>query len=151
MRLDFVAVPRTWLMPSRMVINTASVTGYNNQLKQATQGMKLGINNDVNKSTKKAGLHLMAGGPTKINPPNSHPCNPIHKAATKTATKTDPKPAAAPATQTSSAQTKESAPTEKTEEPKPTAGSGSESHDVNKIAVAVGAVAVAGLMFLSFR
>ena len=52
-RLDFVAAPGTWLMPSRMVINTGSVTGYNNQLKQATQGMKLGINNDVNKSTKK--------------------------------------------------------------------------------------------------
>ena len=52
-RLDFVAAPGTWLMPSRMVINTGSVTGYNNQLKQATQGMKLGINNDVNKSRKK--------------------------------------------------------------------------------------------------
>ena len=85
----------------------------------------------------------MAGGPTKINPPNSHPSNPIHKAATKT----DPKPAA----QTSTAQTKESTPTEQTEEPTPTAGSGSESHDANKIATAVGAVAVAGLMFLSFR
>ena len=24
----------------------------------------------------------MAGGPSKINPPNSHPSNPIHKAAT---------------------------------------------------------------------
>ena len=82
-RLDFVAAPGTWLMPSRMVINTGSVTGYNSQLKQATQGMKLGINNDVDKSTKKAGLHLMAGGPTKINPSKSHPSNPIHKAATK--------------------------------------------------------------------
>ena len=95
-RLNFVAAPRTWLMPSRMIINTGSVTGYNNQLKHATQGMKLGINNDVNNSTKKAGLHLMAGGPTKINPPNSLPSNPIHKAATKT----DPKPTAASATQT---------------------------------------------------
>ena len=37
--LDFVAAPGTWLMPSRMVINTGSVTGYNNQLKQATQVM----------------------------------------------------------------------------------------------------------------
>ena len=52
-RLDFVAAPGTWLMPSRMVINTVSVTGYNNQLEQAVAGMKLGINNDVNKSTKK--------------------------------------------------------------------------------------------------
>ena len=72
-RLDFVASPGTWLMPSRMVTNTGSGTGYNNQLKQATQGMKLGINNDVNKSTKKAGLHLMAGGPTKINPAKQPP------------------------------------------------------------------------------
>ena len=88
----------------------------------------------------------MAGGPTKINPPNSHSSNPIHKAATKT----DPKPAAA-ATQTSSAQTKESAPTEQTEEQTPPAGSGSESHDVNKTAVAVFAVAVVGLLLLSFR
>ena len=113
--------------------------------------MKLGVNNDVNKSTKKAGLHFMARGPTKINLPNSHPSNPIHKAATKT----DPKPVAAPATQrkyqTSKAQTKELEPTEQTEEPTPTAGSGSESHDANKIAVAIGVVAVAGLMFLSFR
>ena len=53
-RLDFVAAPGTWLIPSCMVINTGSMTGYNNQLKQATQGMKLGINNDVNKRTKKA-------------------------------------------------------------------------------------------------
>ena len=122
-----------------MVINTESVTGYNNQLKQATQGMKLGINNDVNKSTKKVGLHLMAGGPTKKNPPNSYPSNPINK--------TDAKSSAAPATQTS----KESALTEQTEEPTPPAGSGSESHDVNKIAVAVGEVAVTGLLFLSLR
>ena len=52
-RLDFVAAPGTWLMPSRMIINTGSVTGYNNQLKQAEAGMKLRINNDVNKSTKR--------------------------------------------------------------------------------------------------
>ena len=116
------------------------MTGYNNKLKQAVAGMKLGINNDVNKSTKKVGLHLMAGGPTKSSLPNSHPSDPIHKAATKT----DPKPAG----QTSTAQTKESMPTEQTEEPTPTTGSGSESH---KIAVAVGVVAVTGLMFLSFR
>ena len=92
----------------------------------------------------------MAGRAAKINPSNSHPSNPIHKAATKT----DPKPTAAPATQTknqtSTAQTKESEPTEQTEEPTPTAGSGSESHDANKIAVTVGAVAVTGLMFMSF-
>ena len=42
--------------------------------------MKLGINNDVNLGTKKAALQLLDGGPSKINPPNSHPSNPIHKA-----------------------------------------------------------------------
>ena len=30
---------------------------------------------------KKAALRLMQGDPSKINPPNSHPSNPIHKAA----------------------------------------------------------------------
>ena len=39
------------------------------------------VNNDVNLGTKKAALQLMDGGPSKINPPNSHPSNPIHKAA----------------------------------------------------------------------
>ena len=48
---------------------------------QAKSGMKLGINNDVNSDTKKSVLQLMDGGPSKINPPNSHPSNPIHKAA----------------------------------------------------------------------
>jgi len=44
--------------------------------------MKLGVNNELNPETKKAALKLMEGGPSKINPPNSHPSNPIHKAAT---------------------------------------------------------------------
>ena len=43
--------------------------------------MKLGINNDVNLGTKKVAVKLMDGGPSKINPPNSHPSNAIHKAA----------------------------------------------------------------------
>jgi len=55
-----------------MIINTV---GYNNKLKQAVAGMKLGVNNEVNPSTKKAALKLMADGPLKINPPNSHPSN----------------------------------------------------------------------------
>ena len=40
-------------IPGRLVINTESVVGYNNQLKQAGAGMKLGIKNQVNTSTKK--------------------------------------------------------------------------------------------------
>ena len=80
-RLDFATSRGTWLIPSRMVINTESTIGYNNQLKQATPGMKLGVNNDINLHTKKASLQPMDGGPSKINPPNSHPSNPIHKQA----------------------------------------------------------------------
>ena len=144
-RLNLAVCPGAWLMPGNMIINTESTIGYNNQLKQAVQGMKLGINNEVNTSTKKAGLQLMAGGKSKINPPNSHPSNPIHKAATATATA--PKPAVQTQTQTQ----KEPTQTVQTEEPTPTAGSGSESHDINKMAVAVGAVAVGGLAFWAFR
>ena len=40
-RLDFVVAPGTWLMPSRMVINTESVVGYNNKLKQTGAGMMM--------------------------------------------------------------------------------------------------------------
>ena len=80
-RLNLAVCPGAWLMPARMIINTESIVGYNNKLKQAQAGMKLGVKNDVNLGTKKAALQLMVGGPSKINPPNSHPSNPIHKAA----------------------------------------------------------------------
>ena len=80
-RLNLAVCPGAWLMPARMIINTESIVGYNNKLKQAQAGMKLGVNNDVNLGTKKSALQLMDGGPSKINPPYSHPSNPIHKAA----------------------------------------------------------------------
>ena len=67
-------------MPARMVINTGSVSGYNNQLRQATPNMKLGVNNSVNLDTKKVGVRLMDGEKSKIDRPTSHPSNPIHKA-----------------------------------------------------------------------
>ena len=77
-KLNLAVARLAWLMPAQMIINTASTVGYNNKLKQAVSGMKLGVNNEVNPETKK----LMEGGPSKINPPNSHPSNPINKAAT---------------------------------------------------------------------
>ena len=46
-KLDFAISPGTWLMPSRMVINTESTVGYNNKLKHITPNMKLGVNSDV--------------------------------------------------------------------------------------------------------
>ena len=72
-RLNFAVGRGVLLLPSRMIINTESVVGYNNNLRRATDDMKLGVNNHVNQETTKAGLKLMAGGPSKINPPNSHP------------------------------------------------------------------------------
>ena len=74
-RLNLAVCPGAWLMPGNMGINTESTVGYNNQLKQATHGMKLGVNGGVNTETKKVALLLMDGGPSKVNPPNSHPSN----------------------------------------------------------------------------
>ena len=135
-RLNFAVCPGAWLMPAQMVINTGTVTGYNNQLKQALPGMKLEVNDEVNKSTKKSGLKLMAGGPTKINPPNSHPSNPIHKEATQ-----KNGPSTAPEDQTPN-------------EPVTNAvGTGlmGESHENNKVAIAIGAVGVAALIYAGMR
>ena len=73
-RLNLAVAPMAWLMPAQMIINTESTTAYNNMVKQAVFGMKLGVNNQVNRDTKKAAIKQMAGGPSKINP--------IHKAAT---------------------------------------------------------------------
>ena len=42
-RLNLAVAPQAWLMPARMTINTESTVGYNNKLKQAVSGMKLGI------------------------------------------------------------------------------------------------------------
>ena len=58
-RLNLAVCPRAWLMPARMSINMESTVGYNNKLKQASAGMKLGINNDINSGTKKAALRLL--------------------------------------------------------------------------------------------
>ena len=126
-RLNLAVCPGAWLMPARMVINSGSVIGYNNQLKQAVPGMKLGVNDKVNTSTKTAVLKLMAGGPSKINPPNSHPSNPIHKEAT---------------------QEKGPAPEEKTpDESVPNADFSTETHENNKAAIAIAAVGVAAFIY----
>ena len=125
-RLNLAVCPGAWLMPARMVINMGTVIGYNNQLKQAIPGMKLGVNDEVNKSTKKAALKLMAGGPSKINPPNSHPSNPIHKEATQEK---------GPATE------------EKTPDEPVTNANSTETHENNKAAIAVAAVGAAAFIY----
>ena len=124
-------------MPSRMVINTESIVGYNNMLVISDETMKLGVNNNVNRNTHKASLKLMGGGPNKINPPNSHPSNPIHKQATEAqglAVKKKPAPTqvtSAPATQTSTDTTKTDS---------------VDSHHVNKVLAVVGALAFLGFI-----
>ena len=47
-KLDLAVSPGTWLIPSRMVINTESTVGYNNRLKRVEPNMRLGVNTDVN-------------------------------------------------------------------------------------------------------
>ena len=139
-RLNFAVGRGVLLLPARMIINTESVVGYNNNLRRATDDMKLRINNHVNQGTKKASLKLMAGGPSKVNPPNSHPSNPIHKQATeaqgiaKHTQATPPTQLATPAP-TQAAVPAQSQPAEPVD-----------SHHVNKTLVAVGALALVGLI-----
>ena len=137
-RLNFVVARGTLLLPARMIINTKSVVGYNNNLRRATDEMKLGVNNQVNQGTKNASLKLMAGGESKINPPNSHPSNPMHKKATEAQGLAKPAkqpvkfPAPAPALVATPAPA-----------PKPEAV---DTHHLNKAVIAVGALAVVGLL-----
>ena len=128
-RLNLAVCPGAWLMPATMIINTESPVGYNNRLKQAIPGMKLGVNNGVNSGTKKVGLILMEGGQSKINPPNSHPSNPIHKGAQKN------KPA-----EKTPISADEEAPSEETPQ-----------HEINKTAVIIGVVGGVALLLLALR
>ena len=134
-RLNLAICPGAWLMPARMIINTESIVGYNNKLKQAQAGMKLGVNNDVNLGTKKAALQLMDGGPSKINPPNSHPSNPIHKAATAAQS---PRP-------------KETVSEQLQVSEKPQIEEKTPQHEINKTVVIIGIVGVVALFFIAFR
>ena len=133
-RLNFAVGRGVLLLPARMIINTESVVGYNNNLRRAMNDMKLGVNNHVNQGTKKTSLKLMSGGPNKVNPPNSHPSNPVHKQATE-AQGIAPKPA----TPSPPAQTPVTPAQPQATEPVDT-------HHVNKTLVAVGALALVGLI-----
>ena len=70
----------------------------------------------------------MAGGPTKISPPNSHPSNPIHKEATQPEKNR-------PETE------------EKTPQPEEQKPDSTETHENNKVAIAVAAVGVAAFIY----
>ena len=136
-RLNFAVGRGVLLLPARMIINTESVVGYNNNLRRATDDMKLGVNNHVNQGTKKASLKLMAGGPSKVKPPNSHPSNPIHKQATE---------AQGIAKHTKPATPAQPSPTQAAVPAQPQAAKPVDSHHVNKTLVAVGALALVGFI-----
>ena len=71
----------------------------------------------------------MAGGPSKINSPNSHPSNPIHKQATEAqglAVKTKPTQTQTPVTQTQTASV--------------------DTHHINKALVGIGALVFVGFV-----
>ena len=75
-RLNLAVCPGAWLMPARMIINTESIVGYNNKLKQAKAGMKLGVNNDVNLGTKKISTPADGWGSIKNKPTQQPPFKP---------------------------------------------------------------------------
>ena len=60
-KLDLAVSPGTWLMPSRMVINTESTIGYNNRLKRVEPSMRLGVNLDVNSKSVPVGIRHNLG------------------------------------------------------------------------------------------
>ena len=69
-KLDLAVSPGTWLMPSRMVINTESTIGYNNRLKRVKPSMKLGVNTDVNSKSVSVGIkHNL--GKSKVSLPHT--------------------------------------------------------------------------------
>ena len=66
-RLDLAISPGLWLLPSKMVVNTESVVGYNNKLKKATTFMKIGINSDLNIPVRRsAQKHNFGRGAVKL-------------------------------------------------------------------------------------
>ena len=80
----------------------------------------------------------MDGGPSKINPPNSHPSNPIHKAAMAAQSL---QPIHKAVTVAQSPQPIHKAAT----------AAQSPQHEINKTAVIIGAVGVVALLFMSSR
>ena len=66
-RLDLAISPGTWLLPSKMVVNTESVVGYNNKLKKATSFMKIGVNSDLNIPVRRSSQkHNFGRGAVKL-------------------------------------------------------------------------------------
>ena len=66
-RFDLAISPGLWLLPSKMVVNTESVVGYNNKLKKATSFMRIGVNSDLNiPARRSAPKHNFGSGAVKL-------------------------------------------------------------------------------------
>ena len=67
LRLDLAIAPGVWLMPSNMIINTESVTGFNNKLMKASNDMNFGVNNSLNTEAKQVGIsHNLGSSKLKL-------------------------------------------------------------------------------------
>ena len=86
-KLDLAISPGTWLLPSRMVINTASQIGYNNELRRASPHMRLGVNDNVNVGIEQTGIPKHNFVPSKNKLPHAIETK-IKKHETKNITKT---------------------------------------------------------------
>jgi len=81
----------------------------------------------------------MAGAPSKLNPPNSHPSNPIHKAATaESGHVVRPNRQASPP-----AENEQALP------PEPEVADKTPQHEINRTAMIVGLVAVAAFLLMA--
>ena len=89
-RLDLAINPGTWLLPSKMVVNTESVVGYNNKLKKATSFMKIGVNSDLNIPVgRSAPKHNFGSGAVKLPHSGVETQNNYQETKEKQVTKSD--------------------------------------------------------------
>ena len=75
-RLNLAVARGVLLLPSRMIINTESVVGYNNNLRRATDDMKLGVNNQVNPRDEEGLTEADGGWAKQGQPPRQSPLKP---------------------------------------------------------------------------
>ena len=110
--------------------------------------MRLGVNNNINQGAHKASLKHMAGGSSKINPPNSYTSNPIHKKATE-AQGLAPKQAKVKDTTTQTqtqTQTQKQTKATNTQTQTITKENCDDTHHINKALVGIGALVFVGLV-----
>ena len=148
-RLDLAISPGLWLLPSKMVVNTESVVGYNNKLKKATRRMRIGVNSDLNipvrRSTQKHNLGSRAvklphsGVETQNN-------NQENKAKQATATATENPATENPATATENPATADAEPGKLEAKPRTKTVSTSHENNLNVLIIIAG-----GLAWFLFR